>query len=226
MLDSPFEYIELNRETNEETGIRHYVTPEGEFLPSVTTILAQTADPDDTGALQAWIDWVGEDKAIKIRDQAGARGTLMHQRLEWYVKDIEKRVGSNMIHQQANNMANLIIEKGLVHMDEYWGSEMSLWYPGLYAGTTDLVGVWKGKPAIVDFKQANKPKTPEVVLNYKTQLCGYALAHNEVYGTDIKTGVILIATGDLLYQEFVVEDDEFEEFSDKWFDRVEAYYDK
>ena len=224
MLSSPYEYRELSKDTDKKTGIRHYATPDKEKLPSVTTILSKTADPEDSNALQAWIDWVGVEKANKIRDEAGARGSLMHQRLEWYVKGIEKRVGGNLIHQQANNMANVIIEHGLKNMTEYWGSEISLWYPGLYAGTTDLVGVWKGKPAIIDFKQANKAKTPEVVLGYKTQLTAYAMAHNEVYGTDIETGVILISTKDLQYQEFVVEGDEFQTFTNKWLDRVESYY--
>lgn len=224
MLKSPYEYPELSKNTDNKTGVRHYNTPDKEHLPSVTTILARTKSAEDREGLQAWMDWVGEKKAIEIRDEAGNRGTVMHRRLEWFVKDIEKRVGSNFIQQQANNMANVIIEHGLKHMTEFWGSEVSLWYPGLYAGTTDLVGVWKGKPAIIDFKQANKLKLPEHIISYKAQLTAYALAHNEVYGTDIKTGVILICTKDLEYQEFVVEDAEFEEYTDIWLDRVESYY--
>lgn len=224
MLSSPYEYLNLSKQTNNETGVRHYDTPSGELLPSVTTILAKTADPDEGTGLQDWINWVGEKKAAQICREAGNRGTVMHRRLEWHVKGIEKRVGSNLIQQQAYNMSRVIIEQGLKHMTEFWGSEISLWYPGLYAGTTDLVGVWKGKPAIIDFKQANKKKTPEVVLGYKTQLTAYAIAHNEVYGTDITTGVILICTGDLEYQEFVVEGNEFGTFTDKWLDRVESYY--
>ncbi len=224
MLSSPYEYIELSKETDEKTGIRHYNTPDKEFLPSVTTILSATKDPDEGTALQEWINFVGVKKAEQIRDEAGNRGTVMHRRLEWHVKGIEKRVGSNLIQQEAYKMSRVIIEQGLKHMTEFWGSEMSLWYPGLYAGTTDLVGVWKGKPAIIDFKQANKLKTPDVILSYKTQLTAYALAHNEIYGTDINTGVILIATRNLEYQEFVVEGAEFETFTDKWLDRVESYY--
>jgi len=225
MLKSPYEYPELSKDTNKKTGVRHYNTPDKEFLPSVTTILSRTKSAEDKAGLQAWMDWVGEKKAIEIRDTAGNRGTVMHRRLEWHVKDIEKKVGGNLIQQQANNMANVIIENGLKHMTEYWGSEVSLWYPGLYAGTTDLVGVWKGKPAIIDFKQANKRKAPEHVESYKAQLTAYALAHNEVYGTDIKTGVILICTKDLEYQEFVVENEEFEEYTEQWLDRVQSYYD-
>ena len=224
MLSSPYEYTELSKETNEETGIRHYNTPDGEFLPSVTTILAQTKDPDEDSGLQEWINRVGEKRAAEIRDEAGNRGTVMHRRLEYYVKGIEKKVGSNFIQQQGNNMANVIIEKGLVNMTEFWGSEISLWYPGLYAGSTDLVGVWKDKPAIVDFKQANRLKTDEVIINYKTQLTAYAMAHNEVYGTDINTGVILVCTKDLEFQEFIVEGEEFSKYTDKWLDRVESYY--
>ena len=224
MLSSPYEYIELTKDTNEETGVRHYNTPDKEFLPSVTTILSATKDPDEGTGLQDWIDFVGVKKAEQIRDEAGNRGTVMHRRLEWHVKGIEKKVGSNLIQQQGYNMSKVIIEQGLQHMTEFWGSEISLWYPGLYAGSTDLVGMWKGKPAIIDFKQANKLKTPEVILSYKTQLTAYALAHNAVYGTDINTGVILICTRDLQYQEFVVEDAEFEEFTGKWLDRVESYY--
>ena len=224
MLASPYEYPDLSKKTDETTGVRHYNTPNGQYLPSVTTILSRTKSEEDKAGLQAWVDWVGEKKATEIRDTAGNRGTVMHRRLEYYVKGIEKKVGSNFVQQQGNNMSNVIIENGLKHMTEFWGSEISLWYPGLYAGTTDLVGVWKGKPAIIDFKQANKPKTPEYVRDYKTQLTAYALAHNEVYGTDIKTGVILICTVDLQYQEFVLEADEFQEYTDKWLDRVESYY--
>lgn len=223
MLTSPYEYRELSKVT-EASGFRRYNTPDNEKLPSVTTILSRTKSEEDKAGLKAWQDWVGEKKANQIRDDAANRGTLMHKRLEWYVQGIEKKVGGNLIHQQASKMSKVIIENGLKHMTEFWGTEITLWYPGLYAGTTDLVGVWKGKPAIVDFKQANKPKQPEHVKDYKTQLAAYALAHNEIYGTDIRTGVILVATGDLQYQEFVLEAVEFDEYMNKWLDRVESYY--
>jgi len=224
MLSSPFEYQELSKETNESTGIRHYNTPDNEFLPSVTTILSQTTDPADLAGLEAWKEFMGEKRANQIRDEAANRGTVMHRRLEYYIKGIEKKVGSNFVQQQGYNMSRVIVEKGLSQIDEYWGSEISLWFPGLYAGSTDLVGVWNGKPAIVDFKQANRLKTDDVIVNYKTQLCAYAMAHNEIYGTNINTGVILVCTVDLEYQEFILEADEWNEYSDKWLDRIGLYY--
>ena len=225
MLQSPYEYLELPRHDNGGgKGIRLYETPEKERLPSVTTILSQTEDPEDKAGLENWRKAVGEANAKRITTEAANRGTVMHRRLEYYVKGIDKKVGGAPLQQQGYKMSQIIVEKGLKNMSAFWGSEVSLWFPGLYAGSTDLVGVWKGKPAIVDFKQANKPKKDEWINNYKTQLTAYALAHNEVYGTDIKTGVIMICTKDFEYQEFVLEGEEFESYTDKWLDRVELYY--
>ena len=63
---------------------------------------------------------------------------------------------------------------------------------GLYAGTTDCIGLWNGKLAILDFKQTNKPKKREWVDDYFCQLTAYAQAHNEMFDTEINTGVILM----------------------------------
>jgi genome maintenance exonuclease 1 len=224
MLISPYDYKSLSRKTDVKTGTRFYATPDREKLPSVTSILSRTKPKEDLEGLRKWRERVGENKAREITKEAGNVGTLMHQRLEWFVQDIEKPVGGNMIHQQANNMSKVIIENGLKHMDEFWGTEVSLWYPGLYAGSTDLIGTWKGKPAIIDFKQSNRLKKDEYIDSYKLQLCAYAMAHNEVYGTDIKTGVVLVCTRALEYQEFVIEGDEFEIWADRWISSVEAYY--
>jgi genome maintenance exonuclease 1 len=131
-------------------------------------------------------------------------------------------------------MAAEIILQGLVHVDEFWGVEVPVYYSGLYAGTTDCVGVWKGRPAIIDFKQSNKVKKREWITDYFLQLAAYAQAHNNTHGTDIDTGVILMAVQPKIladctyskpeYLEFVVEGDEFAYWTDQWTKRVELYY--
>jgi genome maintenance exonuclease 1 len=132
-------------------------------------------------------------------------------------------------------MAAEVILKGLCHVDEFWGTEVPLYYSGLYAGTTDLIGVWKGQPAILDFKQTNKPKKREWIEDYFLQLCAYAEAHNELHGTHINKGVILMCVkpevddmGNVIsqpeYQEFVLEGAEFEQYRSQWWRRVEQYY--
>jgi genome maintenance exonuclease 1 len=123
-------------------------------------------------------------------------------------------------------MAHTIISKGLSNCPEFWGTEVSLYFPKIYAGTTDLVGLHNSDEAILDFKQTNKPKKREWIEDYFLQLTAYANAHNEVYGTKIRKGVILMCSADNQYQEFIVEGNEFDEWSDRWWKRVEEYYTK
>jgi genome maintenance exonuclease 1 len=121
-------------------------------------------------------------------------------------------------------MAQSIINQGLVKCNEYWGTEVPLYYPKIYAGTTDLVGVHDGDEAIMDHKQTNKPKKREWIEDYFVQLAAYANAHNEVHGTKIRKGVIFMCSADNLYQEFILEGTEFDKYTEIWFGRVEKYY--
>ena len=106
-------------------------------------------------------------------------------------------------------MAHKIIESGLGDLEEVWGQEVTLYYPGLYAGATDIVGIYDGQPAIMDFKQSNKPKRREWIEDYFEQLGAYCMAHNYVYGTKIQSGIILMCTKDFLFQKFEVSGREF-----------------
>ena len=150
----------------------------------------------------------------------------MHKWLENYVIDGSiKDPGSNPFSKQSHSMANVIIAKGLdTNINEYWGVEVPVYYSGLYAGTTDCVAVWNGKPAILDFKQTNKPKKREYIEDYFLQLAAYSLAHNHTHNTNICTGVILMCSADNNYQEFVITESEFEMYTHKWLERVEAYH--
>jgi genome maintenance exonuclease 1 len=168
---------------------------------------------------------VGPQKAQEITTEAAGRGTRMHKWLEDYVKtDVLGEPGSNPYSQQSHKMAKTIIAEGLAHADEIWGMEVPLYYTGLYAGTSDCIGRWKQKPAIMDFKQTNKLKKREWIGDYFIQLVAYALAHNNMHDTDIKTGVILMCSADNVYQEFVIEGAEFDMYEQQWLDRVERYY--
>ena len=223
MIIKRFDYQELSRETIQ--GERKYLTPDNERLASVTTILSKTKSQESIDALSNWRKRMGESKANQIVEEASSRGTRMHKYLENYILNgVLDKPGSNPYSQQSHKMAQTIIDNGFYKISESWGTEVSLYYPGLYAGTTDYVGVWQNKPAIMDFKQSNKIKKSEYVEDYRLQLCSYAQAHNKLYGTNIKTGVILLCTADYEYQEFVVENDEFEYYSDQWWNRVEKYY--
>lgn len=226
MFNQKFNYQKLERESIE--GRRHYCLPDGSRVPSVTTILDSTKTDEKRRALNQWRQRVGPQMAQEITTEAASRGTRMHKWLENYVRTGELGMpGSNPFSRQSHSMANIIIFEGLAsNVSEFWGVEVPIYYTGLYAGTTDCVGVWKGKPAIMDFKQTNKPKKQEWIDDYFLQLAAYSLAHNNIYNTDIKTGVILMCSANEphIYQEFVIEDYDFEKWCDRWWDRVEQYY--
>jgi genome maintenance exonuclease 1 len=206
-------------------GKRRYATPDGEKLPSVTTILDATKSEESKQALQNWRKRVGVQKAQEITTEAAGRGTRMHKFLEDYIKTgIVNEPGSNPYSIQSHKMAKQIIEQGLVKCNEYWGTEVPLYFPKIYAGTTDLCGVHDGSDAIMDHKQSNKLKKREWIDDYFVQLAAYANAHNEVHGTKIRKGVIFMCTADVIYQEFIIEGTEFDKYSDIWFNRVEQYY--
>lgn len=218
-----YKYVTINRETVD--GVRKYATPDGERLPSVTTILDATKPEEKKRALWEWKKRVGESKAKEISAEASGRGTRMHKWLEDWVKTgVIGQPGSNPYSIQSHQMAQSIIAQGLSRCNEFWGTEVALYYPQIYAGTTDLVGVHDGEPAIMDFKQSNKLKKREWIDDYFLQLAAYANAHDQVHGTTIRKGVIFMCTADNVYQEFIIEGQEFEDWTDRWFSRVEQYY--
>ena len=204
---------------------RRYVTPDGEKLPSVTTILSATTPEEKKKALQEWRNRVGHQKAQEITTEAASRGTRMHKWIEDYIKTGNiGEPGSNPYSQQSHKMAQSIIHQGLSKCNEFWGTEVPLYFPKVYAGTTDLVGVHDGSEAIMDHKQSNKLKKKEWIDDYFIQLAAYANAHNEVHGTNIRKGVIFMCTADNIYQEFIIEGVEFDDWTNRWFKRVEQYY--
>lgn len=224
-IPNKFNYVPMNRETID--GERKYVTPEGYKLPSVTTILDATKSEESKKALQEWRNRVGHKQAQAITTEAASRGTRMHKWLESYIKTGSiGDPGSNPYSSQSHTMAKSIIEQGLSKCSEFWGTEISLYFPEVYAGTTDLAGVHMDSEAIMDHKQTNKPKKREWIEDYFVQTAAYALAHNEVYGTKIRKGVIFMCSADNQYQEFIVENSEFDKYTDVWLKRLEQYYSK
>lgn len=218
-----FNYQPLPR--MEIEGKRRYATPDGEKLPSVTTILDATKSEESKQALNNWRKRVGTVQAQAITTEAAGRGTRMHKWLENYIKTGETgEPGSNPYSIQSHTMAHSIISQGLVKCNEYWGTEVPLYFPKVYAGTTDLCGVHDGSEAIMDHKQTNKPKKREWIDDYFVQLAAYANAHNELYGTKIRKGVIFMCDPNAMYQEFIIEGTEFDKYTDMWFKRVEQYY--
>jgi len=233
MINQKYNYTPLSRTTID--GKRHYSLPNGSNVPSVTTILDRTKPQESRDALNKWRKSVGEERAQQITTEAANRGTRMHTHLEHYIKNDDMReLPTNPFAQPSWFMAAQVVLEGLPQIDEFWGVEVPVYYSGLYAGTTDCVGVHQGSASIMDFKQTNKPKRREYIGDYFLQLCAYAQAHNEMHNTDIQKGVILMCQqpeSDGLggfktpkYSEFILEGAEFAHWTQEWTKRVELYY--
>ena len=216
-----FDYLKPIREDG-ESGRTYLVN--NEKLPSVTTILKHTRSKEAEESLARWRQKVGEKEADRIRDDAGARGTIMHRILEGYIKG-EGHLDMTDLGQEAGTMAQALIDSGLERsLDDVWGMEMMMYYPGLYGGACDIAGRYEGKEAIIDFKQSNKFKKREWIDDYFIQCAAYAIAHNYVYGTKIQSGVILISVKDGQILKYVSEGAEFKGFMYKWLQRVSLYH--
>ena len=209
-----YPYKHYNR-FSDTTGRKYLV--DNIKVPSVTTILGATKDMRQ---LNNWRRRVGEDEANRIMNQASTVGTEMHKVLEYhltgqgYYNDMEEGAKPRM-------MAKTILDN--IKLDEIWGNEISLEYKNKFAGTCDLTAVAYGKPSIVDWKQANRPKKEEWVEDYKLQLGAYYLAHTTNYGP-IEQGVISICTRDLQYQEFKLSEADLKEYSEKFLQRLEQFH--
>ena len=212
-----YNYVQVSRSTDQ--GSRTYDVS-GTKLPSVTTILAQTKDQT---YLDRWKAKVGYEEAERIKNLSSKRGTSMHKFIEKHITgagyDDLTEIG-----QQAKPMAQKIIDIGLTPVTEYYGSEVSLYYPGLYAGSTDLVCMHNGRETIADFKQANKPKREEWIEDYFLQISAYAMAHDYVYGSNIEQGIIMVCTPDLYYQEFKFDGEMMQKYRHQFLQRLSQFY--
>ena len=218
-LNNKYNYIQGKQITDHESGTRVYDINNSR-LPSVTTILGATKNQQ---FIKDWKAKIGEQEADRIKNHSSKRGTAMHKFLESYIQGVgyDDLTG---IGQEAKPMAEKIIEVGLTPVEEVYGSEVTLHYPGLYAGSTDLVCLHNDMESIVDFKQANRPKKEEWIEDYYMQIAAYAMAHDYVYGSKIRQGVIMVCTPDLYYQEFKVQDADIKARKHKFLKRLDMYH--
>ena len=212
-----YNYVQATQLT--EHGSRTYDIS-GMRLPSVTTILAKTKNQ---AYLNRWRNKVGHEEAERIKNYSSKRGTSMHKFIEKYIQgtgyDDLTEIG-----RQAKPMADKIIEMGLSPVEEYYGSEVTVHYTGLYAGSTDLVCMHNDLETIIDFKQANRPKKQEWIKDYYMQIAAYAMAHDYIYGSSIRQGIIMVCTPDLYMQEFRFQDADMRKWKHKFLKRLDEYY--
>ena len=221
-MNNKFTYPNLER-VDTEIG-RHYLDSNGNLVPSVTTVLSKTSNNKE--GIEKWRQKVGDVEADRIMKQSTDIGTAVHEAIEKYLSkehwdDFEETNNQLM----ARKMTSKFINQGLEKITEIWGLEVGLILDNLYAGTADCVGTYQDIPSLIDFKTARRIKRREWIEDYFLQGCAYANAHNVMFNTEIKQIVILMVDRDLVFKEFIVRLDEFNELTTKWKKRL-IYFDK
>jgi genome maintenance exonuclease 1 len=221
-MNNKFTYPDLER-VDTEIG-RHYLDSNGNLVPSVTTVLSKTSNNKE--GIEKWRNKVGDLEADRIMKQSTDIGTAVHEAIEKYLNkehwdDFEESNDQLM----ARKITSKFINQGLEKITEIWGLEVGLILDNLYAGTADCVGTYQGTPSLIDFKTARRIKRREWIEDYFLQGCAYANAHNVMFNTEIKQIVILMVDRDLIFKEYIVRLDEFNELTYKWKKRL-IYFDK
>lgn len=223
------EYPKMESHTSAD-GKRVYYTPFGP-APSVTTIISSLPHP----GLDAWRERVGDEEADRVCEEAKLIGTHMHDMLEAYLRGQTYERQMTPEDSMAAKMFRCVRMLGLRGLQEVWGLEVGVYCHDLWAGTTDLVGVYEGVPSIIDYKTSIFWKRDEYIEDYRYQIAAYAIAHEEMLGSEfaIKQGIILISTRpNVQYgippklQKVVIREDELQSYKLKWMDIVEEYHQK
>lgn len=173
-----------------EAGEREYVTPNG-IAAGVTTILAGSRD---NSGLERWRESIGVERADAIRDLAAHRGTFMHASIERYLTDHTEPEFS-FLHSKYWNS----IRPFLSNIDTVLAMESAVYHPLNFAGTFDCIAYLTedgDQPTLLDWKSADKVRTPDKMYEYSLQVSAYAAAANYVYsnfGLNIKQAKIVVA---------------------------------
>ena len=220
MIANLYQYPELTRV--EKNDVRYYQDSLSNLVPSVTTILSATGDHS---GIDAWKRRVGPKTAKAVVDEATTIGTAVHLAIENYLYGKEwEQFTDDKMGMLAHQIAKRFICDCLGDIDEVWGLESGLVLDGLYAGTADCIGIFRGRPTIIDFKTAKKIKRKDWIEDYFLQGAAYANAHNVMYKTNIESIAILMVDRDLLFKEFLVNSKEFNSYTEKWKKRLINYY--
>jgi len=213
MQNKIFEHVEVDfgysdLETETKTSGRKYVTPEGNKLPSITTVLSILT----RRAIMEWRKRVGEEEANRISRQAAGRGTDVHAIVEKYLDNDPNYAEGYMPHilNTFNDIKPILDER----IGKIYAQEAPLYSDHLgVAGRVDCVAEFDGQISIIDFKTSRKRKTRSMVYNYFKQEAGYAVMWEERTGMPITQLVTIMAVD---HDNPIV----FVEHRDDWIDKL------
>jgi genome maintenance exonuclease 1 len=194
---------------------RYYLTEDGLKLQSVTTVLGKI--PDKVAGLAEWREKVGDEEADMVQNMASYRGTIIHDRLEQYVRGVENYNKNIMpIYREIVDQLAAQLDQ---HVTDIYVIEQRLYSEKLMlAGTADLFCLWDGVETVVDYKTSRKNKKAKNITDYFLQSTAYAMMLKERYGVAVNQICILIYVDDEGVFPFIKKiDEEYKEKATKIF---------
>lgn len=184
------------------SGKRHYESPTGSLLPSVTTLLSSLSED----GINAWRKRVGEVEANKVMDYATKTGTEMHSIIEDYL--------NNKIDESEKNPRALKLfeqmKPELKRINNIIAQEVPLYSDNLrLAGRVDCIGEFDGKLSIIDFKSSRKKKQKSWIKKYFLQATAYSIMFEELCGKKADQIVILISADDETVEAYIEKRDDW-----------------
>ena len=171
-------------------GKRLYSTPDGNFYPSITTVIGNNAKKQ--AGLAKWRARVGKEKAAAISSRSASRGTAFHSITEDYL--------NNCLEIEKYNSTPLPVimfeqtKKTLDRISNIYLQEAALYSDNLeVAGRVDCIADFDGVLSIIDFKTSAEPKKEYYLYDYFVQETAYACCLQELYSITVKQLVTIVA---------------------------------
>jgi ATP-dependent exoDNAse (exonuclease V) beta subunit len=180
---------DLELEKKETPGCRLYLLPDGQWVPSITSVTSFY----NRDIFIKWRKRVGIEEANKITKKATTRGTDFHEAVaQAYLENKElnwddyRPATQFMFHHAAPYLDKInnihAIERTLY--SEYLG----------LAGRVDCIAEYEGELAVIDFKTSEKIKPEKWMENYFVQETFYAAAYYELTEIPVKKLITLMVT--------------------------------
>jgi genome maintenance exonuclease 1 len=196
---------------NKINNIRFYSVSENLNVPSVTSILRLTNPKQPINF------------NLNYKTDSMEIGNYMHKYLEHYVSRDDSFHSDTKNYVIAKKLAQIIIDNFIDNLDEAWGTEVSVLYKNLYAGTIDLIGKKDERLSVIDYKSSYRKKTKEEMEEYFLQLAAYAIAHDWQYKTNIDSLIVFLAIRNGEFEKTVISGQELDSYKEKWFERLDVF---
>lgn len=184
-------------------GKRHYITPQNEIYPSVTTVLSG----QNQEGIEQWRKEVGEDVANTLMRLGAVRGNAFHKIGENYLDNKDISVYENKVLPMA--LFNLA-KPQLDRIDNIFAQEKTLYSKNYgIAGRVDCIAEFDGTLSVIDFKTSTREKKSSWIENYYLQETAYSLMWEEQTGIPAGQIVTIIACEDGTVQTFIEQRDNF-----------------